>query len=114
MCLNETYSRVHVGKFLSGTFPIQNVLKQLDALSPLLFNFTLEYAIRKVQESEVNLGLKGTHQLLVYADDINLLVSSINTVKEDTETLLEVSRGVGLEINTEKAKYMIMSYHQNS
>jgi hypothetical protein len=47
MCLNETYSKVRVGKHLSDSFLIQNELKQ-DALSPLLFNFALEYAIRKV------------------------------------------------------------------
>jgi hypothetical protein len=46
MCLNETYSKVRIGKHLSGSFPIQNGLKQGDALSPLLLNFGLEYAIR--------------------------------------------------------------------
>jgi hypothetical protein len=48
MCLNETYSKVHIGKLLSDKFPIQNGLKQGGALSPLLFSFALEYAIRKV------------------------------------------------------------------
>jgi hypothetical protein len=48
MCLNETYSKVRVGKYLSNSFPIQNGVKQGDALSPLLFNFASEYAIRKV------------------------------------------------------------------
>ena len=47
MCLNETYSRVRVGKNLSDMFPIRNVLKQGDSLSPLLFNFALEHSIRK-------------------------------------------------------------------
>jgi hypothetical protein len=51
MCLNETYSKVRIGKHLSDSFPIQNGLKEGDALSPLLFNFALEYAIMKVQET---------------------------------------------------------------
>jgi hypothetical protein len=48
MCLNETYSKVRIGKHLSESFPIQYGLKQGDALSPLLFSFALEYAIRKI------------------------------------------------------------------
>jgi hypothetical protein len=49
MCLNETYSKVRIGTHLSDSFPIQNGLKQGDALSPLLFKLPLEYAIRKCQ-----------------------------------------------------------------
>jgi hypothetical protein len=62
--------------------------------------FSLEYAIRKVQENQVHLEMIGTHQLLVYADDVSLLGN--NTIKENTESLLEVGRDIGLETNAEK------------
>jgi hypothetical protein len=79
---------------------------------PLLFNFALEYTIKKVQENQVSLELNETHQLLGYADD-NLMGDSINTTKENKETFLQASKDVGIEINAEKTKYMIIPCHQN-
>jgi hypothetical protein len=73
VCLNEIYGEVRVGKHLSDSFPIENGLKQRKALLPLLFNFALEYAIRKVHKNQVGLKLNGTHQALAYPTDVNLL-----------------------------------------
>jgi hypothetical protein len=74
----------------------------------------LQNAIRKVQENKVGLKLNGIHQLLAYADDVNLLGDNIDTIKENTETLTDGSKEVGLGINVEKTKYMVLSHHQNA
>ena len=94
MCLTETYSRVRVGKNLSEMFPIRNGLKHGDALSPLLFNFVFEYAIKRVKVNQDSLKLNGTHQLQAYADDVNILGGSAHTVKENTEALLVVTKEI--------------------
>ena len=66
-------------------FHIGNGLKQGDALSPLLFNFAFQYGIRRVQVNQNALKLNGTHQLLVYADDVNVLGGRVHTIKEMQE-----------------------------
>jgi hypothetical protein len=98
---------------LSDSFLIQNCLKQGDALSPPLFNFALEYAIRKAQENQVGLKLNGTLQLLAYADDVNILGDNKDIINNNTVTLINISKEVGLEVNVEKIKYMLVSLDQN-
>ena len=108
MCLIEMYSRVQVGKNLSDMFHSRNGLKQ-DAISPLLFNCGLEYAIRRVQVNQDGLKLNGTHQLLVHTDDVNVLGGSVHTVKGNVEAVVVPSKEIGLEVNADKTKYLVMS-----
>jgi hypothetical protein len=82
-------------------FPIRNGLKQGDALSPLLFNFALEYAIKRVQVNQD-------------ADDVNILGGSVHTVRENSEALVVTTKEIGLEVNTDKTKYMVMSRDRNA
>jgi hypothetical protein len=114
MCLKETYSKVCIGKHLSESFPIQNGLKQGNALSPLLLNFALQNATRTVQENQVGLKLNRTHQHLAYADNVNLLGDNIDNINKTRDGLIEASKEVGLEINIEKTKYMLVSCDQNA
>jgi hypothetical protein len=75
----------------------------------LLFNFALEYALRKVQANEDGLKLNGTHQLLVYVDEVNTLGGRIHTIEKNTEALVVFSKETGSEVNADKTKYMVMS-----
>ena len=97
--------------FRSPSFPIENSLKQGDALSPLLFNFSLEYAIRNVQETNFGLDMNGTHQVLAYADDVHLIGDHIRTIERNADVLLNACKDNGLAVNPGKLstrKFMIL------
>ena len=105
---------------MSDNFHIKSGLKQGDALSPLLFNFALEYAIRRVQVNQDGLKLNGTYQILVYDNDdgddgdASILGGIVHTIKKNTATIGIASREIGLEVNADTTKYMVMSRDQNT
>jgi hypothetical protein len=91
-------------------FPITNGLKQLSSLT---LDFAGEYAIRRVQVNHHGLKLNGTHQLLIYSYYVNILGSSVYTIKKNTEALVVASKEIGLEVNADKTVYLVMSHDQN-
>ena len=90
-------------------FLIMIGLKQGDTLMPLLFNSTIDYAISRDQVNREGLKLNGTQQLLVYDDDDNILVGSILTIKKNTESLVVANKQTGIDVKTDKTKYMVIS-----
>jgi hypothetical protein len=80
----------------------------------MLFNFALEFAIRRVQENQEGMILNGTHQLLVYADDVNIVTENIDTIQKNTKAVLDTSKEVGLEVNPQNTKYMLVSRCQKA
>jgi hypothetical protein len=80
----------------------------------LLFNFALEYAIRWVQENQEGLKLNGTHHLFAYTDDVNIVGENVCIPEKNTEALVDASKEVGLQVNPEETKYMLMSRSQKT
>ena len=76
---------------------------------PFLFNFALEYAIRRVQVNQDELKLNGTYRHLVYADDANVLGGSVHTMNKNAEALVVASKENGLEVNADNTQSVVMS-----
>jgi len=83
------------GRQLFDKFPMKNGLEKRDVLLPLLFNFALDYAIRRIHVNQNGLKLNGTYQSLVYADDFNMFGGSVHTTKKNTEDLVVSSKESG-------------------
>jgi hypothetical protein len=99
---------------LPDIFPIRNGLKQGNSLSSLFLNFALEYAISRVQANQDGLKSNGTHQVLVYADDVNILGGSVHTVKKNADAVVVASKETGLEVNADKTEYLVLSRDKNA
>jgi len=104
---------VQSGRQRSHTFPIKNGLQQERVSSPFLFNFGLEHATRRVEVNQDGLKLNG-NQLLVYADDFNILGGSVHTIQKNTDVLVFGSKETGIQVIADKTKYMVMSRDQNA
>ena len=92
---------MRIENYLSSSFPIANFLKQGDALSLLLFNFSKLFAIWKVLETILWLDLKGTHQVLAYTDNVTLL-DDIITIEINADVLLNAYKHICLPVNIRK------------
>ena len=89
-------------------------MKQGGALLSLLFNFALDYAIRRVQVNQDGLKFSVTHKLLVYTNDVNILGRSIHVIRKNTEALVVANKEAGLVVKAYKTKYIVLSQGQNA
>jgi len=105
---------VGIDNILPNTCPIKNSLKCGDAFSSLLFNFAVQRVIRRVQEGQDDWKWMLTHQLLVYAGDVDILGESKPTVNQNTRNLLVTNREIILEVNVKETKFIFMSHEHNT
>jgi hypothetical protein len=79
----------------------------------MVFNFAIEYALKRVQINQNGFKLNSSHQILVYANYVNILGGSVRTIKK-AEVWVVASKEIGLEVNAHKTEYMVMSRDQNA
>ena len=86
--------------------------KLKDVLTPLFFNFSVEYNIIRIHLKQYGLKLNGAHKLLVYADDVNILGGNVQSVERNTETWVDANKESGLQENADKTQYIFMCRDQ--
>jgi hypothetical protein len=107
MCINDTKYQVRMDQTLSKEFEVITGLKQRDALSPRLFNISLEKIISNVKNNNLGTNIGATQiDILGFADDLNLIGDSVEIVEQNTNILIEGAKSVGLKINQDKTKVM--------
>jgi len=82
--------------------------------SPFPFNFAFEYVITRVQIIQDDSKFNGTHQLLVYADDVNILDGSVHTIRKNVVASIVASKETGLEVNVDQTEYTVISWEQDA
>jgi len=110
-CSDGKRNKVRTRNYLSCSFSIENGLEEGDGLSPQLCNFALEFAIRKVNETNLRLDMIGLRQILTYADDINVIADGIRTIERNADVLLNACKDIDLAVNRGKTKYMEIGRH---
>ena len=108
MCMEGSHNIIKIDGQLSEPFTVLNGLRQGDALSPVLFNFALEWVMRKIQEIPRIFTARGMKLILAYADDIDIISDNLGEATRTYMRLEEEAKKIGLTINEQKTKYMHM------
>ena len=104
--------QMRIENYFPSSFLIEDGLQQGYAFSTLLFNFSVDCAIRKVQETNLGLDMNDTHQVLAYVDDVNLIGDAIRTIERNVYVLFNACKDIDLDVNTGKNKYMEMDINK--
>lgn len=114
VCVQNSKFKVKFNSVMSEVFPIETGLRQGDALSPILFNIAMQSVIRKVQKDSIGLKIENQNMVIAaYADDIIIMGETEDQVRNSASKLIEEGKSIGLNINEDKTKYLIVSRKQH-